>query len=1671
MRTYLLSICTFIALILPIFSKAQQGAIDPTFNPTDNGFGYGDGANGIVYTSAVQADGKIIVGGTFTNFNGTTKNNVARLNADGSNDLTFNSGAGANGEVWTCAVQSDGKIIIGGNFTSYNGTARTRIARINTDGTIDLTFNPGTGANNDIETVSIQSDGKIIIGGQFTNYNGTAINRIARIDANGAIDPTFVIGTGSDNIVYTSVIQSDGKIIIGGSFTNVNGVARTRVARINTDGSTDVSFTTGSGANNIVFTSAIQSDGKIIIGGAFTTYSATASNRITRLNTNGTPDVTFTIGTGANNNLQDLKIQSDGKIIITGDFTAFNGTTINRLARLNTNGSLDVTYSIGSGPTVSTGGNGVYACALQADDKAIIGGAFTSYNGSARTRIARINTDGSVDATFGYCHGANGIIRTVFIQPNGKIAFGGDFGTYSGSLRSCITRANNDGATDIGFNPGIGTNGGIVRTISMQSTDKLIIGGDFTSYNSGASTRLARAQTNGASDAVSFPTPTGANNIIYSSVVQTDDKIIIAGVFTAYGGTARNHIARVLTNANNDATFNPGTGTDGNIHTCALQSDGNIIIGGSFTNYNGTARSNIARITTTGTLDATFNPGTGTDGIIYSCYVQSDGKIVIAGNFTTYNGTARNNIARLNADGSLDATFNPGTGANNIIYTTCGQIDGKVIIGGNFTSYNGTARNYFARLNSNGTLDLTFNIGTGANNTIYTSAIQSDGHIIIGGAFTSYDGIGRNRAARIIGECIVPSVTSTTAAAICGTGTVVLGATASSGTLNWYATPTSTLSLGTGTSFTTPSISSNTTYYVEAFNGCTSATRTAVTATVNPTPTITVNSGAICTGQSFTITPGGASTYTIQGGSAVKTPTTNATYTVTGTSAAGCISSTFATASVTVNARPVITANSGSMCSGNSFTITPGGASTYTIQGGSAVVSPTANTSYTVVGTSTAGCVSSTFATANVTVNATPTISVNSGSICSGNNFTITPGGASTYTIQGGSAVKTPTSNATYTVTGTSAAGCVASTFATSSVTVNTTPTISVNSGSICIGNSFTITPSGANTYTFQGGSAVKTPTANASYTVTGTSTAGCPSSTFAVSSVTVNSRPVISVNSGSICAGNSFTINPGGASTYTIQGGSAVVNPTATASYTVVGTNTAGCISNTFATSNVTVSSLPIISVNSGSICSGNSFTITPSGASTYTIEGGSSIKTPTASTSYTVIGTSAAGCVSGAFATSSITVNTRPIITVNSGSICSGNSFTINPAGANTYTIQGGSAVVSPTATTNYTVVGTSAAGCVSNTFATSNVTVSTTPTITVNSGSICSGNSFTINPAGANTYTIQGGNAVVSPTATASYTVVGTSAAGCVSNTFATSNVTVNALPTISLSGGAICPGNSFTLSPGGANTYTYSSGSAVVSPTITTSYSVSGTSAAGCISSSPAIATVTVANTLTVSITGANTICEGQSANLTAGGATSYTWNTGATSSIIAPAPTTNTTYSVIGASGSCSNTAVITITVNPLPTINTATTHTLLCAGETASLTASGSSISYTWNPGGTGASIAVTPALTTNYSVTGTDANGCENTSVITQSVSACTGIDQIAGNGHTITLFPNPASASVTVKTDDAIQIISIYTPLGKLVQTETENSFSVEQLASGIYLVKVQTEKGTVTIRFIKE
>ncbi|MDP3696282.1 MAG: delta-60 repeat domain-containing protein [Desulfocapsaceae bacterium] len=190
------------------------------------------------YSIAVQGDGKILVGGEFTIIGGQARNNIARLNADGAADTTFNSGAGPNDGIASIAVQANGKILVGGYFSSIGGQARSYIVRLNAGGTVDTNFNPDAAYH--VHSIAVQADGKILVGGKFETIGGQARNYIARLNADGMADTNF--NPDALNIVETIVVQADGKILVGGFFTIIGGQARYNLARLNSDGTADTTF-------------------------------------------------------------------------------------------------------------------------------------------------------------------------------------------------------------------------------------------------------------------------------------------------------------------------------------------------------------------------------------------------------------------------------------------------------------------------------------------------------------------------------------------------------------------------------------------------------------------------------------------------------------------------------------------------------------------------------------------------------------------------------------------------------------------------------------------------------------------------------------------------------------------------------------------------------------------------------------------------------------------------------------------------------------------------------------------------------------------------------------------------------------------------------------------------------------------------------------------------------------------------------------------------------------------------------------------------------------------------------------------------------------------------------------------------------------------------------------
>ena len=382
---------------------ASAGTGDPSFTH--------DYIDSGVKQLAVQPDGKLLIvgwfGNIYVNFVANVRGGFARLNADGTLDAAFGNGAGADvTPVHALALQPDGKVLIGGAFANVHGTARARVARLNADGSLDPTFNPGTGPNDEVHALAFQPDGKILIGGKFTSVAGQPRGGIARLNADGSLDMAFTVPvfTGFPNPTIESIaLQADGKPLIAGGFYLTPSPWRSGVARLTTGGALDATFNPGYGAhiegNNgflqTVQKVAVQLDGKIIVGGYFTGFNNVTHNRLARLNANGTLDATFlpSIDPAVPGNtspypaVRGLFVQADGRIDIGGNFAQVNGTALADFARLNIDGTLDATFAVGSGSS-----NWVNDFALQADGKLVLGAEWGTIQGTAQRAVARLFT-------------------------------------------------------------------------------------------------------------------------------------------------------------------------------------------------------------------------------------------------------------------------------------------------------------------------------------------------------------------------------------------------------------------------------------------------------------------------------------------------------------------------------------------------------------------------------------------------------------------------------------------------------------------------------------------------------------------------------------------------------------------------------------------------------------------------------------------------------------------------------------------------------------------------------------------------------------------------------------------------------------------------------------------------------------------------------------------------------------------------------------------------------------------------------------------------------------------------------------------------------------------------------------------------------------------------------
>ncbi|SHJ02485.1 delta-60 repeat domain-containing protein/Por secretion system C-terminal sorting domain-containing protein [Hymenobacter daecheongensis DSM 21074] len=625
----------------------------------------GTGPDGIITAIAVQPDSKIIVGGenTLYSFNGTYINTLTRLNAGGGLDPTFQTPPLAIlARIRALALQPDGKILVGGEFHDQSGFTRSSIVRLNPNGGYDPSFAGNIYANSTstgagiVETICLQADGKIVVGGTFGFSNGAPASNLIRLNADGSTDATFAIGTGANNTVRTIVQQPDGRLLVGGYFTQLNGQTANRLVRLQPSGTLDNTFQPGSGANEAVMRIRLRPDGSLLVMGAFTQYNGVARGRIAHVSATGSLNAGFGTGAGADNIVYNLVDLPNGQLLAGGLFKSFVTTPRTGLARLSSAGVLDPAFA----PKLEFQGILENVTALTSGNF-LVQGSFTEFNGQAvptSAGVHRLHADGNYDTRI-----ATARTGTYHPQPDGSIYV---LWHPSGTATNVFSRLLPTGADDSSFTPvTLGYSTEYIATSSMYLNEflpvgsgRFVLGGYFISINGVAQTanhlNLVRLLPTGGVD----PTFSVASTVVPNDnsldgcLAQPNGKLVVQHHYTYSTSPTliQTYLVRLNTDGSVDGSFSIGSGpSPQDLYTVFMQSNGQLIIQGSFISFNGHSANGIVRLNPNGSVDTGFaltNPNVH--------MVQTDGRFIIG---ESGSRPFFYNMGRLNADGSPDPSF------------------------------------------------------------------------------------------------------------------------------------------------------------------------------------------------------------------------------------------------------------------------------------------------------------------------------------------------------------------------------------------------------------------------------------------------------------------------------------------------------------------------------------------------------------------------------------------------------------------------------------------------------------------------------------------------------------------------------------------------------------------------------------------------------------------------------------------------------------------------------------------------------------------------------------------------------------------------------------------------------------------------------------------------------
>lgn len=609
-------------------------------------------------------------------------------------------------------ADNEGNILVYQHFDHVNGEFVGTLAKLGPDGKSVAGFNKVI-TDGVIGHVEIQKDGKILLTGNFSTINGNVTPNFVRLNPDGTPDPSFNSALDRAGVFK---LQSDGKIIV---------IQAWGLVRLNTDGSIDPTFSM-SGSFYLNGPLAVGPDDHIY----FTTYS-----QVYRLKPDGADDTDFYVGSGVNqNHITAIAVQADGKILLGGFFSEYNGIARNSLVRLMPNGQVDIDFSIGEGP------NGQVLCIHpRANNNILIAGVFSQYNKQPAS-LVELKPEGSLQRIIAVV--STNYITSIDESPDGRMTIGGEFSRVNGMDVSFLVKFNADYTINNSFKPLVTYNNPNGRFLEVKDDGKLLTGAnlDFDGIFQGSEVvkkEIVQMNALGIYDKTFSPRFPADNPYIVSSLVQDDGKILLGGVVQDFN---QPNLVRLNADGTKDNSFQIGTGpgTDSNLAGMIYEmkkKDDVLYFGGYFSKYNGVASQSFVAVDMDGTIVKTSS-ALPAESQIDDFDFQSDGKIIIIGGFPFAGESKR--ILRLNPDGTLDDSFALTSFTGNLLVVRTDSLD-RIYLGGSFMNVNGALANSLVRLLPDGNLDTSFDIRAGFDDNVYGLEFLPGGNIAVGGYFRVFD--------------------------------------------------------------------------------------------------------------------------------------------------------------------------------------------------------------------------------------------------------------------------------------------------------------------------------------------------------------------------------------------------------------------------------------------------------------------------------------------------------------------------------------------------------------------------------------------------------------------------------------------------------------------------------------------------------------------------------------------------------------------------------------------------------------------------------------------------------------------------------------------------------------------------------------------------------------------